>query len=184
MFYQVNNLVSHWSWRIVRLRQKIWKLMLGYNPIQQRCSVSMKGQHVLFLRKKQVLSGHIIRHPRKSETLYRPLDVHGLEKRHVQCSQAITRLSLICSVKYLNLSFYGHGIWSPYTRQVLQLSSPKATCVICYCVCVCMCVLGVMRAGRVLGECSGPWNTVIYWTPEKCVALDSLKHLSYAGKAS
>lgn len=152
----------------------------------------MKGQHVSFLWKTQVLSGHIIRHPRKSEILYSPLEVHSvhrLEKWHMQCFQAITSLSIIRLVKWLsNMSFYGHGIASPYTRQALQLSSPKANCVICYCVCmhvyVHLCVLGVMRAGGGLGKCSSPWNTVIYWTTENCAALDSLKHLRYAGKAS
>lgn len=110
--------------------------------------------YVSFLRKKQVLSGQITRHPRKSETLYRPLDVQWLEKRRVQRSQAMTSLALIRSVKcLLNLSFYRHGIWSPYTRQVLQLLSPKANCVICYCVRMCVCVcLGSDEGGRSTGR--------------------------------
>lgn len=141
---------------------------------------------------RQVLSGHIIRQLRKSEILYKTLvvhSVHQLEKRHMQCFQAITSLSITRLVKCLwNMSFYGHGIWSPYTKQALQLSSPKANCVLCYCVCMCvyvqLWVLGVMRAGGGLGECSSPWNAVIYWTTKKFASFDSLKHLRYAGKAS
>lgn len=65
---------------------------------------------------------------------------------------------------YWILSFSG---MEPYTRQVLQLSSPKANCAFVYAcayMCVCVCVLGVMRVGRSTGR--------TIWSLEFCYLLN------------
>lgn len=67
----------------------------------------------------------------------------------------ITHLFSEMLIKFVILRAWNVRFCSSHYKRLIVLF------VIVY-ACVYVCVLGVVRAGRVLGECSSPWNTVIY----------------------
>lgn len=127
----------------------------------------MKGQHVSFLRKKQILTGHIIRNPQGNLKLH--ID-------HWKFTACTNEKNYTCNALQSIQVYYSSVRWNtywichftgmePYTRQVLQLSSPKANCAFVYaCAYVCVCVLGVMRVGRSTGR--------TIWSLEYCYLLN------------